>query len=230
MNPSLLDTGHPALRPPATPQPTPRNDDRLDRVLEIVASREPSRLRTHDARCCRLARAWFRALAVSASLQQPGPPAWIRQHWNWGPVEWPLNWCWIPELKTLDCGALAALARAAFEATGAKTVPVQLIERFDAAAVEHWRAAWMGNRTTPPWMWGELVYHEAVGVLDGTRIAIWDPTDSDFVDRPTPGAYASAQAIRIDPPSVDEGNGNGSHELFWHGLSLAPARWIRLAP
>ncbi len=245
MNPLLVDTGYSVLRMPSPSVRRP--DDLLDRVLEIVGSRAPSRIQAHDAQCCRLARAWFEALAVSAALQQPGPPVWIRQRWNWGPVEWPLHWCRIPQLKTLDCGALAALARAALDATGSETAPIQLIERFDPAAVENWRTVWNGNRTTPQWMWGELVYHEAVGILDGTRLAVWDPTDSDFVEPPAANTYASIQAIRFDnfPAAVTQGACNQAAgidysvpyapvtitalELKWRELSLATGRWVRLA-
>jgi len=191
-------------------------------VQQALAGRHSSFLASHAGTCCIVARRWFDALASAAGHQFPGPPTWIRERWSWGPTNWPLYWCEAVTAKALDCGALAALSRHAFEACGVRAYSVQLIERFDDRTVAHWKETWRGVRVLP-WWWGDLVYHEAVVAFAGGSPFLWDPTDNRVL-RPC----GRAVCIRIcpsDPPScnrthLDDAHGSPSewHANFAHAL------------
>lgn len=205
--------------------------DPFVQALARVEKRLPSFISDHGGECCRAARTWFRCLSVAAASRNPGPPTWIRERWEWGPSEWPLHWCQIPGLKTLDCGALACLARTALGHTGAIVLPVQLLEGFDTSAVEQWRAVWEScPAAAPSWTWESIAYHEAAAILDNGRLSIWDPTDSHFVEATPKQGYASVLAVRItSEPSARESAGRGTADApQWNGRSVAFNRWVHI--
>lgn len=183
----------------------------LEAILAELADRAPSFLLAHQAACCQTARVWFASMARSVGAQEVGPPLWIRERWQWGPIDWPLYWCEAMAAERLDCGALAALGCSAVETLGGAALPVQLVEQFDTSAIESWRDSWQGAKIAP-WTWVDFAYHEAIALLDGTRVSIWDTTAACWLDQKATAGYAALAAIRIwpllgratppEPPSV----------------------------
>jgi hypothetical protein len=156
----------------------------------------PSALASHDADCCRSARAWF--LAMNRSLWRgQGAPSWIGRHYAWGPTCWPLHWCDAVGAKELCCGAQAALGVEAFRDRGVDAVPVQLVQRFGEHDSAHWRGKWVAGGASAAWLGEGLVYHEACAVLDGDRARVWDPTASMWASPDEVEGYGSIAAIRI---------------------------------
>ena len=198
----------------------------LDRALTALAGRPPSRLSLHAARCCRDARGWFEAMARSHASRGANEPVWITARWSWGPNPWPLCWCEALEATELDCGALAELAEAALKATGAEVCRVQLVESSHAEQVAHWQARWEEVRGAEPWIWGSLVYHEAVGVLDGATLRVWDPTEGAWRTLTRGAATGRTVAIRLVSDSAAEVQ--TPHLLGWDGVELPIGRWTAL--
>jgi len=203
--------------------------DPLASALAAVEFRSPSFISDHGTDCCRSARAWFHCLAKAALARGASPPVWIRERWDWGAQDWPLYWCRIPAATSLDCGALASLARFAFEIAGAAALPVQLLEQFDADAVAHWQATWAGRRSTGLWTWDFVAYHEAVAIAETSqRIRIWDPTDSHFIEPASRSGYATILALRLAKNAAILSGSEGLDEVFWNGVRCRLNRWTRI--
>lgn len=195
----------------------------LKDVLEMVADRPPTVLLFHDGSCCRAAKSWFVSMARSEHDRTGVPPLWIRERWRWGPAEWPIYWCQALESDRLDCGGLAALSRTAIEATGGATLPLQLIELFDSSTLLSWADSWRDAKIVA-WIWGEYVYHEAVALLNGPNVTLWDTTTNCWLERKVTPGYAGLAALRIwprvnadgfiDPPAVN-----------WRGRNLPLGVW-----
>jgi hypothetical protein len=66
--------------------------------------------------------------------------------------------------KTLDCGALAALAHEIFLARGVKSFPVQLIQQYSEHAARHWQKEWDGKDVSSHWIGEDVIYHEGCAV------------------------------------------------------------------
>lgn len=196
---------------------------RIDRVLRTLEDRPASALRDHKEACCVGAQAWFHAMARSASALEPGPPAWIRERWRWGPTNWPLYWCDAIRTSTLDCGALAALACAAFATEAGSVYRVQLVERFDETAVRNWNGVWPDKVRTLRWTWQDLTYHEVAAIEDAHHlIRIWDPTDNCWLEEKQADGYGSAVAARV---LVHSGR---SSPFRWREALLPPNLWVKI--
>lgn len=205
---------------------TEESPGHLRRVLTVLAGRPASRLSLHHALCCREARGWFEAMARSHCSRGAKEPVWITDRWSWGPNRWPLFWCEAVEATELDCGALADLAEAAMKAAGAEVCRVQLVESFNPEQIAHWQARWEGVPGSPPWIWGSLVYHETVGVLDGAELRIWDSTEGAWRTRACESKCGHVVALRpvLDPevPALPFST------LRWEGLELPFGSWTQL--
>lgn len=145
-------------------------------------------------------------------------------------MEWPLHWCQIPSLKTLDCGALAALAQIALRIAEKTVFPVQLLEHFDPSAVEQWRAAWAPLQSANLWTWESIAYHEAAGILDRKRFDIWDPTDGHFVETSPTQGYSSILAVRFNNPSPATRQIERGAPFRWNGHPVELNRWVQIHP
>lgn len=200
-------------------------DDRviLARVIQTLEDRASSSLLTHKGRCCLTARAWFESLVMSLAERRE-PPDWLSLRWPWGPSPWPLYWCEAVRAEHLDCGALAALTRASCDALGLSPMPVQLIERFNVEAGENWRSVWRRSAPGVKWVWGDLVYHEAVAIPGRGGLSIWDPTDRCWIESRARTGYASAVAVRVLPPAAGAAAGLVS-SLRWRQGVLPLGRW-----
>src|SRR5215207_1054944 len=151
-------------------------------------------------------------------------PRWIRQRVSWGPSQWPLYWCEAMAAKTLDCGALAALAKNVFHARGMRCHTVQLIQHFTQGDGCHWACSWERAEVPPNWIRDELVYHEACAVeMPGGAIRVWDPTASWWINPKHISGYGGARAVRVLQPEAGEGAFFlwGDHKIpvnQWHAL------------
>ena len=189
------------IEPAAPAQAEPRPAAQAGTVAEPAAwapwqNWQPSVLSSHDAACCRDARAWF--LAMSRSLWRgQGAPGWIGGHYAWGPTCWPLYWCDAVGSKELCCGAQAALGVEAFRARGVDAMPVQLVQRFGEEDASHWRGKWVAGGASPAWLGEGIVYHEACAVIDENGARVWDPTASMWASPDEVRGYGSIVAIRI---------------------------------
>jgi hypothetical protein len=159
-----------------------------------------SELSEHPRPCCRIAREWL--LAMDASQMPAGErlagPRWIRQRVTWGPSRWPLYWCEAVAAKTLDCGALAALAKAAFRGRGVRCHTAQFIQQYTKGDSCHWYRSWELAQAEVHWIQEDLVYHEACAVLvRDDEIRIWDPTASWWVDPKQVFGYSAVIAARV---------------------------------
>jgi len=193
------------------------SDTALRRTLAALEGRPASRIDTHAAECCRMARAWMQArLSLEDGLE------WLRTRYPWGPHRWPLHWCDVACADRLDCGGLAALAHHVLQARGAQAYPVQLVERFDESTGRAWARRWAKGGGTIEWVWGDLVYHEGVTVLSGGELTIWDPTDGCSVDDRARTGYGALVALRV----VDlERSLRG---VKWLGAPLSTNTWTVL--
>lgn len=197
-------------------------DGTLERLLTDLADRPASTLANHGARCCQVAQGWFGTMARSLAHEAHGP-TWISERWRWGPGRWPLHWCEAVRQTELDCGALAHLAEAALQEVGQSVIRVQLIESHSTEQCEQWAARWQYVPEAPQWIWGNLVYHEAVGVLAGAELRLWDSTDGRWRD--PAGEAGKLRAIRL----VGEHEGAKPPDaLNWAGRTLPMGRWTTL--
>ena len=185
----------------------------------------------HGKPCCRLAREWIFSTDY-AQLNGEHPltgPRWMRQKYKWGPSKWPLSWCEAVELKTLDCGALAAISHEIFTARGVRSYPTQFVQRYSEVSTRHWRKKWDGEEVPTHWITEELIYHEgcAVAVRDG-QIKLWDSTASWWINPRQAGGYGSVYALCVFAPQVDSpADFNwGTHRIVpnqWQGIEMLSA-------
>ena len=154
----------------------------------------------HGERCCRIARGWFFAMDhahLSAGDVLLGP-RWIRARYKWGPTRWPLYWCEAMNLKTLDCGALAALAVAAYQSRGVRCYTTQLVQRYSKHDARNWLRNWKEGEASINWIKDDLVYHEACAMVSAqNEIRIWDPTASWWVNPKQFAGYGAVLALRV---------------------------------
>lgn len=194
----------------------------LAETLAVWADRVPSQLSHHDRSCCESARAWFRAMALSRQASE-SEPAWISRRYRWGPSPWPLSWCEAVTREALDCGAMMALAIVSFRLRGKLAVPVQLVELVPPNWSGNFRATWEAAGLSPDWIRGDLVYHEACGILDAGQVFLWDPTDSSWR---VPSAAGPLRVVAVRLCEVDGVTLTG--RMLWSGLGIRPGPWTTL--
>jgi hypothetical protein len=181
----------------------------------------------HGQACCRVAREWILSMDFS-QLNAGNPltgPRWLRQKYNWGPSRWPIHWCEAAGKKTLDCGALAALAHEIFSARGVTSFPVQLIQQYSEVAARHWHKEWNGDEIPVHWIMDDLIYHEGCAVaLRHNEIRIWDPTASWWVNPKQFGGYGGVLALRLFSPQAAA----PQTALNWGAHRIIPNRWQKI--
>lgn len=174
----------------------------------------PSVISHHGKACCTTAREWLFATDLSRLNGQHTltGPRWIRQRYNWGPLQWPITWCKVVEQKVLDCGALAAMSKDVFHARGVAGYSVQLVQEYTDNITYHWSNQWSEHPASTHWIHGALIYHEACAVETGVdEIRMWDPSAACWVHPKQNGGYGSVRALRI------KGDGQISSRLLRWG-------------
>ncbi len=186
----------------------------------------PSVISHHGKQCCHIAREWILSMDYS-QLNAGNPltgPRWLRQRYTWGPSSWPLHWCEAVERKTLDCGALAALAQEVFTSRGVKSYPAQFIQQYSVDATRQWHKRWDADASSIHWIREDLIYHEgcAVAVRDD-EIKIWDASAGWWVNPKQFGGYGGLLVLRVfttppdSPPSFN-----------WSAHSIIPNQWQKI--
>lgn len=205
-----------------------RTNKQLDLAMLRWRHRAPSVLLHHGKACCAVAREWTFATDY---LQLNGEheltaPRWLRARYKWGPSKWPLSWCEAVEKKTLDCGALSAMACAIFTARGITAYPAQLIQNYGEQSAQHWSANWNAEDAPADWVNDGLAYHEACAVvIAGNDVKIWDPTASCWVGPPQFSGYSSVSAVRVlAGPLPSEST------LNWAGNEIQCNEWQKIKP
>ncbi len=176
-----------------------KQQDIEDAIVEFTC-RQPSSFLYHHARdCCLVAKEWF--LAMDKELRrgdsETEAPGWIREHFRWGPSQWPLNWCEVVQRSVLDCGGLAILARESFTARGIVVLPAQVIRLHSQEDCEQWKIGWQNKGCPADWIHTPYVYHEAVAVVRGESVQLWDPSENSWIEPDLQPGYASTVAIRV---------------------------------
>ena len=186
----------------------------------------PSVISHHGEACCQIAREWI--LAMDYSQLNAGNtltgPRWLRHRYAWGPSNWPLHWCEAVKRKTLDCGALAALAHEVFTARGVRSYPAQLIQQYSEHATCQWRERWQGEECSAQWIKEDLIYHEGCAVaVKENEIKIWDASAGWWINSKQFGGYGGLLALRVFAPDAE------SSRIFkWDAHSIAPNRWQKI--
>ena len=185
-----------------------------------------SQLSDHGAECCAVARHWICAMdfAQLNGGDLHSGPRWMRHRYKWGPTKWPIHWCDAVQETTLDCGAHAALAHAAFAARGVTSFPAQFVQQYSAASTEEWRSKWVGDEASDHWIGEDMIYHEGVAVLAGSeRIRFWDSSAGWWIDPGQNGGYGSLIAVRIwaDADAVPAGS-------RWGEYDIRPGHWLQI--
>jgi hypothetical protein len=98
--------------------------------------------------------------------------------------------------------------------------PAQLVQRYDAHNVPHWRDRWAEGGASPEWAQNGLVYHEACAVITGDRVEIWNATASSWVSPADVEGYASVVALRVGGANVT------GETVAWGGLHLPLGTWV----
>jgi hypothetical protein len=159
-----------------------------------------SEISHHGGMCCEIAREWITSTDFSerggASIYTG--PRWLRQKFYWGASSFPIFWCEAVRKKTLDCGALAALAAEIFIARGVKTFRVQMVQRYSEASTSQWSNSWNDTDEQLRWMNDDLIYHEGCAIVTGDgEIKIWDASAGWWVDPRSKDGYGALLAIRL---------------------------------
>lgn len=180
----------------------------------------------HGKRCCQIAREWVFSIDYSQLNGEHtlAGPRWIRQRFQWGPSNWPISWCEAVEQKTLDCGALAAVANEGFTARGVPSYPTQLIQQYDENATHHWQRKWGADEASVHWIKEDLIYHEGCAVVSrDNEIKVWDPTASWWVNPKQFGGYGGLILIRVFAPQTE------SSSIFnWGSHTIVANRWQKI--
>jgi hypothetical protein len=160
----------------------------------------PSVISHHGGQCCRIAREWV--LSTDYSQLNAGNsltgPRWLRQKYNWGPSSWPIHWCEAVEQKSLDCGALAAMAQEVFVSRGVRNYPAQLIQQYTEVATRQWHKKWVNDEISTHWIKQDLIYHEACAVVvKDNEIKLWDPSAGWWIKPEESRGYGGLLAIRV---------------------------------
>ena len=178
-------------------------------VFENWKDWPPSNISHHGHMCCDIAREWITATDYSSlnGGNMLSGPRWLRHRFEWGPSTYPVYWCEAVRRKTLDCGALAALAHETFTIRGVKSYRVQLVQRFSRSATDHWSDSWHSGDASRLWINNDVIYHEGCAVTaDGNELKVWDAM-CRCGSIPKPGSgYGALLAIRVsrlaDPPTL----------------------------
>lgn len=180
----------------------------------------------HGKLCCRLAREWIFSTDY-AQLNGENPltgPRWLRQKYKWGPSKWPLSWCEAVELKTLDCGALAAISHEIFTARGVQSYAAQFVQRYSEASARHWQKKWDGDEIPTHWIGEDFIYHEGCAVLvRDNQIKFWDSTAGWWINPMQAGGYGSLLALRVFAPHLD-----APADFNWGTRRIVPNQWQRI--
>lgn len=183
---------------------------------------------THHGACCDLAKSWLHAMHRSlvfsrTDRQSVQAPGWLRRHYKWGPVQWPLIWCEAVNLKTIDCGVFAAFAREILERavmSDQEVFPAQIILDQPATYTSQWTGKWEPIVKEVSWIGDRHVYHEVCAVTEpgSYRIRIYDPTEGVWIEPILERGINNVIGVTVRSPRM----------LNWGTLSVGLDQWQTL--
>lgn len=185
----------------------------------------PSQISRHDKICCEIAREWLTATdfsEIGGGSVLTGP-RWLRQKFNWGASAYPIFWCEAVRKKTLDCGALAALAHEVFTARGVRSFRVQLIQRFSEVSTKQWSSSWREDGDVKlRWINNDLIYHEGCSIeMPGGEIKVWDASAGWWIDPKQGGdGYGALLAIKL--------SAQRKTVFHWGSRRIVSNRWQKI--
>lgn len=187
-----------------------------------------SEISHHGAMCCEIAREWITANDFSelGGASVLTGPRWLRQKFIWGASSFPIYWCEAVRKKTLDCGALAALAAEVFKTRGVKTYRAQMVQRFSETSTAQWSSSWENSDEQLRWMNDDLIYHEgcAISVGNGkSEVKIWDASAGWWVDPQPKDGYGALLAIRLSAFNLPK-----DARFTWGNNRLDALRWTAI--
>lgn len=196
-------------------------------AIEIWQRLPASVISHHGSQCCQVAREWILSMDYSQlnAADVLTGPRWLRQKYTWGPSSWPIHWCEAVERKTLDCGALAAMAQEVFAARGIRSFPVQLIQQYTEDATRHWCKRWESDESSMHWIRQNLIYHEACAVVArDDEMKIWDSSAGWWIKPEQSGGYGGLIALRVLATRADP-----SVNFKWGAHRIVPNQWQKIA-
>lgn len=184
-----------------------------------------SEISHHGKMCCEIAREWLTATDYSELANDGGVstgPRWLRQKFNWGASAFPIFWCEAVRKKTLDCGALAALAFEVFKTRGVKSYRVQMVQRFSDVAANQWENSWNLDGEPLRWTNGELIYHEGCAISPNSdgEIKIWDASAGWWINPASKDGYGALLAVRLSLFNLPEDT-----QFVWGDHSINAFEW-----
>lgn len=204
-------------------------------ALEIIEKKEvfekwkdwqPSQISHHGKLCCEIAREWLTATdhsELNGGAVFTGP-RWLRQKFNWGVSTFPIYWCEAVRKKTLDCGALAALAYEVFMARMVKTYRVQLVQKFSRVSTNQWSNSWNLSDKPLAWMKDDLIYHEGCAIeTNEEKIKVWDASTGWWIDSKSLNGYGSVLAIRFSGVNL-----RPNKKIVWGEHIIESEKWTLL--
>jgi hypothetical protein len=178
----------------------------------------------HGAECCDVAREWVVAydFAQLNGAEAMSGPRWLRTRYDWGPSPWPIHWCEAVDRNTLDCGALACMAREIFAERGLASFPAQLVQQYTAEATGQWQSKWDSEKVSTHWIDEDVIYHEACAVQSGDgELKLFDPSAGSWVEQRQAGGYGGLLALRVF---------DGEGRMWrWGGQRIPANSWIKIA-
>lgn len=192
-------------------------------VFEKWKDWRASEISHHGKVCCEIAREWLKATDFSAlgGASLFTGPRWLREKFRWGASGFPIFWCEAVRKKTLDCGALAALAHEVFRVRGVTSFRVQMVQRFSELATNQWSCSWNECEAPLRWTNKDLIYHEGCAINIGDEeVKIWDASAGWWIDAKPQDGYGSLLAVRIAA--------NEDERFNWGNYRLKPNRWTKI--
>ncbi len=183
---------------------------------------------THHGECCQLARRWLYAMHRSKTFgrtdqQKIQAPIWLKRHFKWGPVQWPLSWCEAVQRTSIDCGVFAAFAREIFEQADEghfEIYPAQIILDQPKTFTDQWSMKWSPVFRDFNWIGEGHVYHEVCAIVDTSsdRVRIYDPTEGVWIDPMLERGINNVIGVNIKSPRM----------LDWGTLRVGLDQWHML--
>ncbi len=220
----FLDTVNPDIMVAERATPARPSAAALAAPYEVWKYFPHSCIAHHSTACCETAREWFLSMdyALLAGESPLTGPRWIRARYDWGPSAHPIHWCEAVKRKTLDCGALAALAIECFKERGVKAFPAQFVQRYSKDATAHWEGRWADDEVSCHWIGEDAIYHEGCAVMmpDGS-IGLWDASAAWWINPMQSGGYGSLAAVKV-------WTGETNQPLQWGAHRIMANKWTEL--
>ena len=117
----------------------------------------------------------------------------------------------------MDCGVFAALAREILRQLDVANYAVQIIERFPATEVQHFKKFWERQDSSPLWLGQNYAYHELCLVENGMGLppVLFDPSFGTIIEDIASESFGGIVALRAQL----------SQPVSWAGRKLQGTDW-----